>query len=73
MDSIKNDEVLIEVIKATKRDVVKKMPRLAEEPLFEYNEVIREEVEYLMIERVKKECDIIFGKRKTKCEILLYT
>lgn len=24
MDSIKNDEVLIEVIKATKRDVVKK-------------------------------------------------
>lgn len=73
MDSIKNDEVLIEVIKDTKRDVVKKMPRLAEEPLLEYNEVIREEVEYLMIERVKKECDIIFGKRKTKCEILLYT
>lgn len=66
MDSIKNDEVLIEIIRATKRDVVKKMPRLEEEPIFEYNEAIREEVEYLMIERVKKECDIIFGKRKTK-------
>lgn len=60
-------EVLLEeFIKKIKQEVIKKMPRLANEPFSEYNEHIREEVEFVACSLVKKELDEKFGVKKQK-------
>ena len=60
-------EVLLEeFIKKVKHEVLEKMPRLANEPFSEYNEHIREEVEFAACSLVSKEIDKKFGVKKNK-------
>lgn len=50
-------EVLIEeLVKKIKQEVMQKMPRLANEPFSEYNDHIREEVEFTACSLVSDEC-----------------
>lgn len=58
-------EVLLEeLVKKVKAEIVSRFPRLANEPFSEYNEHIREEVEYAAVALIGQECDRKFGKRK---------
>ena len=60
-------EVLLqEFIKKVKQEALAKFPRLANEPFSEYNETIREEVEYTATTLVVDECNRKFGKENKK-------
>lgn len=62
-----DESLLLNVfISRLQKKVMKEMPRLEHEPLIEYNEHIREEVEYRAVELVKTACKNEIGERNEK-------
>lgn len=58
------DILLEELVKRVRQGCLEKMPRLDNEPFIEYNEHLREEVEFVACELVAKECNKRFGVRR---------
>jgi hypothetical protein len=61
---IPTELLLEEIVKRVRQECLIKMPKLDNEPFIEYNEHLREEVEYSACLLVAKECDRKFGKRR---------